>query len=49
VSTMKIEQVRAEARAKSGPEVVPHFDLTVSAVKSGSVLRASYRAAAMQA
>jgi hypothetical protein len=30
-------------------EVVPHVDLTVSAVKSMSVLRTSYRVAAMQA
>lgn len=32
-----------------GAEVVPHFDLTVSAVKFVSVLHASYRVAAMQA
>ena len=32
-----------------GAEVVPHFDLTVSAVKSVSVFHASYRVAAMQA
>ena len=31
------------------PKSVPYFDLTVSAVKSMSVLRASYRVAAMKA
>ena len=46
---MEIEQVCTEARAKSRAEVVPHFDLTVSAVKSVSVFYASYRVAAMQA
>jgi aryl-alcohol dehydrogenase-like predicted oxidoreductase len=39
----------AEALAITPTEVVPHVDLTVSAVKSMSVLRTSYRVAAMQA
>jgi hypothetical protein len=46
------DEDRAGPRGGAGEiraEVVSHFDLTVSAVKSGSVLRASYRAAAMQA
>ena len=36
-------------RARQGPAQVPYFDLTVSAVKSVSVLHASYRVAARQA
>jgi hypothetical protein len=43
-----IEQLRADAGGIQA-EVVPHFDLTVSAVKSVSVLHASYRVAAMRA
>lgn len=46
---MEIEQVRAEARAKSGAKPVPYFDLTVSAARSVSVLHALYRVAAMPA
>lgn len=47
-STVEIEQVRTEA-GEIRAEPVPHFDLTVSAVKSVRVSHASYRAAAMQA
>ena len=36
-------------RARQGPAQVPYFDLTVSAVKSVSVLHASYRVSARQA
>ena len=48
-SATEIAEFRAQQRAKSAPRAVPYFDLTVSAVKSVSVLHASYRVAAMQA
>jgi TrwC relaxase len=48
-SATELDAVRAKARSEHGPKSVPYFDLTVSAVKSVSVLHASYRVAAMQA
>jgi hypothetical protein len=48
-SATEIQQREAEEHAKAGPRNVPYFDLTISAVKSVSVLHASYRVAAMQA
>ena len=47
-SATELAEVRAAARGKD-PHQVPYFDLTVSAVKSVSVLHASYRVAARQA
>ena len=47
-SVTELAEVRAAERAKA-PHQVPYFDLTVSAVKSVSVLHASYRIAARQA
>ena len=47
-SATELAETRAAARAKD-PHQVPYFDLTVSAVKSVSVLHASYRVAARQA
>ena len=47
-SAAELAEVRAAERAKD-PHQVPYFDLTVSAVKSVSVLHASYRVAARQA
>jgi conjugative relaxase-like TrwC/TraI family protein len=47
-SAIELAEVRAAARG-SDPHRVPYFDLTVSAVKSVSVLHASYRIAARQA
>ena len=47
-SATELAEVRAAERAKD-PRQVPYFDLTVSAVKSVSVLHASYRIAARQA
>jgi conjugative relaxase-like TrwC/TraI family protein len=47
-SAVELADVRAAERAKD-PHQVPYFDLTVSAVKSVSVLHASYRVAARQA
>ena len=47
-SATELAEVRAAARAKD-PHQVPYFDLTISAVKSVSVLHASYRVAARQA
>jgi flagellar biosynthesis GTPase FlhF len=47
-SATELAEVRAAERAKD-PHQVPYFDLTVSAVKSVSVLHASYRIAARQA
>ena len=47
-SAIEIAEVRAAERGKD-PHTVPYFDLTVSAVKSVSVLHASYRTAARQA
>ena len=47
-SAVELAEVRAAARGKD-PHQVPYFDLTVSAVKSVSVLHASYRVAACQA
>jgi hypothetical protein len=44
----ELAEVRAAARGKDAHQV-PYFDLTVSAVKSVSVLHASYRVAARQA
>ena len=46
-SATELAEVRAVARGKD-PHQVPYFDLTVSAVKSVSVLHASYRVAARQ-
>ena len=47
-SAVELAEVRAAERGKD-PRTVPYFDLTVSAVKSVSVLHASYRVAARQA
>jgi conjugative relaxase-like TrwC/TraI family protein len=47
-SATEVAEVRAAARGKD-PHGVPYFDLTVSAVKSVSVLHASYRISARQA
>jgi len=47
-SAIELADVRAAARG-ADPHQVPYFDLTVSAVKSVSVLHASYRIAARQA
>jgi hypothetical protein len=47
-SAVELAEVRAAERGKD-PHQVPYFDLTVSAVKSVSVLHASYRVAARQA
>ena len=46
-SATELAEVRAAERGKD-PHSVPYFDLTVSAVKSVSVLHASYRVAARQ-
>jgi hypothetical protein len=47
-SAAELTEVRAAERGKA-PHQVPYFDLTVSAVKSVSVLHASYRVSARQA
>ena len=47
-SAVELAEVRAAQRGKD-PHQVPYFDLTVSAVKSVSVLHASYRVSARQA
>ena len=47
-SATELAEVRAAARGQN-PHQVPYFDLTISAVKSVSVLHASYRVAARQA
>ena len=47
-SATELAEVRAAERDKE-PHQVPYFDLTVSAVKSVSVLYASYRVSACQA
>jgi conjugative relaxase-like TrwC/TraI family protein len=47
-SATELAEARVAARGKD-PHQVPYFDLTVSAVKSVSVLHASYRVAARQA
>ncbi|MGD0378100.1 MAG: MobF family relaxase [Streptosporangiaceae bacterium] len=47
-SVTELAEVRAAERGQD-PHQVPHFDLTVSAVKSVSVLHASYRVSARQA
>jgi hypothetical protein len=47
-SEIEVAEVRAAERGKD-PHTVPYFDLTVSAVKSVSVLHASYRVGARQA
>ena len=47
-SAVELAEVRAAERGKD-PHQVPYFDLTVSAVKSVSVLHASYRVCARQA
>ena len=47
-SAVELAGVRAAERGKD-PHTVPYFDLTVSAVKSVSVLHASYRVSARQA
>ena len=47
-SAVELAEVRAAERGRD-PHTVPYFDLTVSAVKSVSVLHASYRVSARQA
>ena len=47
-SATELAEARAAERGKD-PHQVPYFDLTISAVKSVSVLHASYRVAARQA
>jgi flagellar biosynthesis GTPase FlhF len=47
-SAVELAEVRAAERGKD-PHQVPYFDLTVSAVKSVSVLHASFRVSARQA
>ena len=47
-SAVELAEVRAAERGKDTHQV-PYFDLTISAVKSVSVLHASYRVAARQA
>ena len=47
-SAVELAEVRAAERGQD-PHQVPYFDLTVSAVKSVSVLHASYRISARQA
>ena len=47
-SAVEVAEVRAAERGQD-PHLVPYFDLTVDAVKSVSVLHASYRVAARQA
>ena len=47
-SAVELAELRAAERGKD-PHQVPYFDLTVSAVKSVSVLHASYRVSARQA
>ena len=47
-SATELAEIRTAERAKD-PHQVPYFDLTVSAVKSVSVLHASYRVSARQA
>ena len=47
-SATELAEVRTAERGKD-PHQVPYFDLTISAVKSVSVLHASYRTAARQA
>jgi conjugative relaxase-like TrwC/TraI family protein len=46
-SADELDDKRTREKAKDGPKSVPYFDLTVSAVKSVSILHASYRIAAM--
>ena len=48
-SAVEVAEFRAGLRSKTGPKSVPYFDITVSAVKSVSVLHASLRIDAMQA
>ena len=45
-SAVELGEFRAGLQARQSPRCVPHFDLTISAVKSVSVLHASYRVAA---
>jgi TrwC relaxase/AAA domain len=47
-SAIEVAEVRAAERSKD-PHSVPYFDMTVDAVKSVSVLHASYRVSARQA
>ena len=47
-TAVELAEVRAAERGKD-PHTVPYFDLTVSAVKSVSVLHASYRVSARKA
>src|SRR5215472_6322922 len=47
-SAAELGESRAGLRAKASQRNVPYFDLTISAVKSISVLHASYRIAAVQ-
>jgi hypothetical protein len=48
-SAAELGEFRAGLRARQSPRYVPYFDLTISAVKSVSVLHASYRVAATHA
>ena len=45
-SASEVEEERARARSRAGQIKVPYFDLTISAVKSVSVLHASLKVAA---
>ena len=45
-SASEVEEERAQARCRAGQVKVPYFDLTISAVKSVSVLHASLKVAA---
>ena len=47
-SAVDVAEVRAAERGND-PHSVPYFDMTVDAVKSVSVLHASYRVSARQA
>jgi hypothetical protein len=48
-SAVELAEARAAERGGQDPHQVPYFDLTVSAVKSVSVLHASYRVSARRA
>ena len=48
-SIVGIEQVRVEGASEFRAEIGPHFDLTISAIRSVRVLRAWYWVTAMQA
>src|SRR6185437_724354 len=47
-SASEVEEERTQARCRAGQVKVPYFDLTISAVKSVSVLHASLKVAAGQ-